>query len=83
MSGVMILHEIMHETKRRNEIGIIIKLDFEKHMTKLTRNLCFTVCIKDAFIKKWMSWIKGVVSGGNISVKVNNKVGKYVSSYKG
>lgn len=30
MSGIMILHEILHETKRKKEIGIILKLDFEK-----------------------------------------------------
>jgi hypothetical protein len=30
MTGVMILHEIMHETKKRKETGIILKLDFEK-----------------------------------------------------
>jgi hypothetical protein len=30
MTGVMALHEILHETKRRKECGIIIKSDFEK-----------------------------------------------------
>lgn len=30
LSGIMCLHEILHETKRRKEIGIILKLDFEK-----------------------------------------------------
>lgn len=30
MTGVVCLHEILHETKRRKEVGIILKLDFEK-----------------------------------------------------
>jgi len=30
MNGIMALHEILHETKRRNEVGVILKLDFEK-----------------------------------------------------
>jgi hypothetical protein len=34
MTGVKILHEIMHETKRRKETGIILKLDFEKAYDK-------------------------------------------------
>ena len=30
MTGIMCLHEILHETKRREETGIVLKLDFEK-----------------------------------------------------
>lgn len=26
----MTLHEVLHETKRRNEVGVILKLDFQK-----------------------------------------------------
>lgn len=29
-SGIMCLHEIMHETKRRKEVGVLLKIDFEK-----------------------------------------------------
>jgi hypothetical protein len=35
MSGIMCLQEILHETKRRKEIGIILKLDFEKTYEKV------------------------------------------------
>ena len=34
MEGIMSLHEILHETKRRKEVGIILKLDFEKPMIR-------------------------------------------------
>jgi hypothetical protein len=30
MNGVLALHEILHETKRKKQVGIILKLDFEK-----------------------------------------------------
>ena len=30
MNGVLTLHEVLHETKRRNEVGVVLKLDFEK-----------------------------------------------------
>jgi len=33
--GIMCLHEILHETKRRNEIRVILKLDFEKAYDKV------------------------------------------------
>lgn len=38
MSGVMALHEIIHETKRSEEAGVVLKLDFEKHMISSARN---------------------------------------------
>uniref|UniRef100_A0A0A9A5N4 Uncharacterized protein n=1 Tax=Arundo donax TaxID=35708 RepID=A0A0A9A5N4_ARUDO len=34
MDGVMALHEILHETKVQEEVGVILKLDFEKPMTR-------------------------------------------------
>ena len=36
MNGVLALHEILHETKRNNEVGIVLKLDFEKAYDKVS-----------------------------------------------
>jgi hypothetical protein len=36
MNGIMILHEILHETKRKKQVGIILKLDFEKAYDKVS-----------------------------------------------
>jgi hypothetical protein len=30
MSGIMILHEVLHEAKLKKQIGVILKLDFKK-----------------------------------------------------
>lgn len=35
MNGVLTLHEVLHETKRRNEVGVVLKLDFEKAYDKV------------------------------------------------
>jgi hypothetical protein len=35
MNGVMALHEILHETKRRREVGVLLKIDFEKAYNKV------------------------------------------------
>jgi hypothetical protein len=32
MNSVLALHEILHETKRRGEGGVVLKLDFEKSL---------------------------------------------------
>ena len=83
MSGILCLHEILHETKRRKEVGIILKLDFEKEYDKVNWKLLFECMEKRGFSQKWINWIKQVVTGGTISVKLNNTIGPYIKSYKG
>ena len=34
MNGVMALHEVTHETKKKNKVGVVLKLDFEKAYDK-------------------------------------------------
>jgi len=42
MSGVMALHEVLHETKRRKETGVVLKLDFEKAYDKVCWDFLFS-----------------------------------------
>ena len=65
MSSIMCLHEILHETKRRNEIGVILKLDFEKAYDKVNWKLLFACLGKRGFNSRWCGWIKQVVNGGD------------------
>lgn len=83
MNGVMILHEILHETKRKNQMGIILKLDFEKAYDKVKWNFLFECLAARGFCSKWCEWIEKVVAGGTVSVKLNNLVGPYIKSFKG
>ena len=64
MNGVMALHEILHETKHRKEVGVVLKLDFEKAYDKV--NWGFMIdCLKlRGFSERWCSWIHQVVTGG-------------------
>ena len=32
MNGILALHEILHETKKNKQVGIVLKLDFEKNI---------------------------------------------------
>jgi len=41
MSGIMVLHEILHETKRKKQIGIVLKLDFKKAYDKVKWKFLF------------------------------------------
>jgi hypothetical protein len=41
MEGVLSLHEILHDTKRKKKDGIILKLDFEKAYDKINWDFLF------------------------------------------
>lgn len=79
----MALHEVLHETKKQKKVGITLKLDFEKAYDKVDWN-CLFDCLKyRGFNSTWCDWIKKVVTGGTICVKVNNQLGPYFVSKKG
>jgi hypothetical protein len=83
VSGIMILHEVLHETKLRNQIGIVLKLDFEKAYDKVKWKFLFEFLMARGFCPKWCRWLKQVVSGGTVSVKLNDLIGPYIKSFKG
>jgi hypothetical protein len=83
MSGIMILHEFLHEPKRKNQIGIILKLDFEKVYDKVKWKFLFECLVARGFCPKWCGWVEQVVSGGTVSVKLNDLLGPYNKSFKG
>jgi hypothetical protein len=68
MSGIMALHEVLHETKRRNETGIVLKLDFEKAYDKVCWEFLFRTMEMRGFCTTWCAWIKQVVTGGGLFV---------------
>jgi hypothetical protein len=82
-SGIMCLHEIMQETKRRKEIGVLFKIDFEKACDKVSWRLLFYCLHVRGFNATWCEWIRQVVSGGTVSIKLNNSYSPYIKSFKG
>jgi hypothetical protein len=57
MNNVLALHEILHETKRRGEIGVVLKLDFKKAYDKIHYG-CLMKCLKiRGFDDVWCLWV--------------------------
>jgi hypothetical protein len=81
--GVMLLPEILRDTKCRKQQGVILKLDFEKAYDKVNWNFLLDYCRQKGFSGTWLTWMNKVVSGGTLSVKTNDCVGPYFCSYKG
>ena len=61
----------------------MFKIDFEKAYDKVSWKLLFDCLSLRGFDSKWCGWIKQVVSGGTVSVKLNDSVGPYIKSFKG
>lgn len=78
MTGIMALHETLHETKRSGKTSIVLKLDFEKAHEKVCWDFLFDELKIRGFNEKWCLSIKQVVTRGTVCVKINNQMGPYL-----
>jgi hypothetical protein len=81
--GVMLLQEVLRENKFRKHQGVVVKIDFEKAYDKVNWDFLYECCKQKGFSNNWLIWIKKVITGGTLSVKVNDKVGPYFTGHKG
>jgi hypothetical protein len=84
LEGVVILHETMHEIrKKKKKKGIIMKLDFEKAYDKVQWSFLFEGLEGKRFPEKWILWMKQVVCGGRVGINLNGEPGEYSGTHKG
>jgi hypothetical protein len=72
MDGVMSLHEILHEAKRKKQQGIVLKLDFEKAYDKVDWEYLMKCISQKGFCEEWCAKINGIIRNGTLCVKINN-----------
>lgn len=73
----------VHKMHRKKQSRVILKIDFEKAYDKVRWSfLLQTLQMKD-FSPKWISWVQSFVSGGSISVNVDDEDGPYFQTIKG
>jgi hypothetical protein len=85
LDGVVVLHETVHELKRRKQSGIILKLDFEKAYDKVNWEFLLQVLSMRGFPIVWCQWMEKVVSKGSVCVcvQVNGEQGSFFQTKKG
>jgi hypothetical protein len=83
MANILALHEILHETKRRKQVGIVLKLDFEKAYGKVNWKFLLKCLRYIGFSQTWCTWIEKVLYNGTVAVKVNGEIGPYFQSHQG
>jgi hypothetical protein len=80
---VVVLHETIHELKRKKRKGLIIKLDFEKADDKVNWDFLQQVLRTKGFPMVWCQWMEKVVSKGSVCVQVNDNLGHFFQTRKG
>jgi hypothetical protein len=68
---VVIADEIVHSIHKAKEIGVIIKLDYEKVYDRVNLEFLLEILESMGFSGKWIGWIKAVVHRGFVSVLAN------------
>jgi hypothetical protein len=57
MEGVIVLHEIIHEMRRKKHSGLIFEIDFEKAYDKINWSFLQQTMIMKGFSPTWCRWI--------------------------
>jgi hypothetical protein len=83
LEGVVVLYETLHELRRKKQKGVILKLDFEKACDKINWVFLQQVLRMKGFSSKWCQWMESIISGGSVSVKVNDETGHFFQTKKG
>ena len=83
MEGVVILHETIHELHTKKLNGVIFKVDFEKAYDKVKWHFVQQMLRMKGFSPKWCRWVENFISGGSVSIKVNDDIGHYFQTKKG
>jgi hypothetical protein len=81
----VVLHETLHELKRKKQNGLILKLDFEKAYDKVNRNFLQQVLRMRGFPRLWCQWVENVISKGSVCVcvQINDELGHFFQTRKG
>jgi hypothetical protein len=83
MNNVLTMHEVLHETKRKGECRVVLKLDFENAYDKVNWSFLRQCLVLRGFSETWCGWVQKVVQDRTIAIKLNGMVGPYFQSFKG
>jgi hypothetical protein len=83
MEGVCVLHEVLHEVKKKKLSGILFKVDFEKAYDNVNWAFLYNVLLKKGFSHKWNDLVFSIMTSGKVNIKINDKTGAYFSTNRG
>jgi len=64
-------NEVVEELKRKGRKGLCLKVDFEKAYDSVRWDFLYDMLLRMGFHNSWISWIRGFLKSGSVSVLVN------------
>uniref|UniRef100_A0A8I6WLN0 Reverse transcriptase domain-containing protein n=1 Tax=Hordeum vulgare subsp. vulgare TaxID=112509 RepID=A0A8I6WLN0_HORVV len=83
LESVVLAHEVIHEVKKSEMHGLVLKLDYEKAYDRVSWEFLFEMLESRGFGTKWISWIKCLLLQSTFSVRINDTTGPYFVGGKG
>ena len=83
LEGCVILHEVLHELKRKKMSRIVFKIDIEKAYDRGKWDFLYEVLEKKNFDPIMISWIKKINEGGKVSININGEQGAFFKTFRG
>jgi hypothetical protein len=83
LESVASAHKIIHRAAKKNEKGVILKLDYEKAYDRVSWHFLEEMLVTGGFGSKWIAWVLSLVKGVSISIKLNEENSVYFKLGKG
>lgn len=83
LESVVLAREVIHEVKKTNRSGLMLKLDYDKAYDRVSWDFLFEMLESRGFGPKWISWIKSLLFQSTFSVHINGTTGPYFVGGKG
>ena len=73
LDGVVILQEVLHELRVKNQQGIVLTLDFEKAYDRVDWSFLEEVLLRKGFSTTWIGWVMKTVQGARWQLTLMGK----------
>ncbi|RVW83126.1 putative ribonuclease H protein [Vitis vinifera] len=83
LDASLIANEVIDFWHKRNEKGLICKLDIEKAYDSINWNFLMKVLVKMGFGSRWLEWIWWCISTAKFSIMINGVPAGFFSNSKG
>jgi hypothetical protein len=79
---VVSAHEIIHRAIKKNEKGVILKLNYENAYDRVSWHFVEEMLVTRGFGSRWIAWVLSLIKGGSISIRMNDENNAYFKSRK-
>ena len=81
LGAVLVANEVVEETKKNKNEGLVLKVDFEKAYDHIEWTFLDHVLEQKGFGQRWRKWIGGCLQSANFSITINGRPrGKFSAS---